>query len=82
MTIILLIFLSAMHFGGEVNWNRLDFLLAAILLLGSGFLVLFFLKRIKNPKYRALIIFAIVVLLLLFWAELGVGIFGTPLSGD
>jgi len=40
------------------------------------------LRRIKSIDKRILIIGAIVVLFLLIWAELAVGIFGTPFAGS
>ncbi len=79
---ILLIPLVAMQFTTEVNWNLTDFVVAGILLLGFGFIIEFTLRKLSGSKYKAVIIAAIVIILLLIWAELGVGIFGTPFAGD
>jgi len=81
-TILLLIPLIAMQFSNEVNWKLSDFIIAGALLLGTGFLIDFFLRRIKNVKYRFVIVLALLVVLLLVWAELAVGVFGTPFSGS
>jgi len=40
------------------------------------------LRKIKKTKYQIIIILAILVVLLLIWAELAVGIFGSPFSGN
>ena len=79
---ILLIPLIAMQFTDEVNWQLTDFVIFGGLLLGVGFLIDMTLQKLKTSKYKTLIIFAIVLLFLLIWAELGVGIFGTPFAGS
>ena len=82
VALLLLIPLIAMQFTNEVNWNLADFIVAAILLLGTGFPIDFIIKRVKKAKYRIALSLAVVMMLLLIWAELAVGIFGTPLSGQ
>lgn len=79
---ISLIPLVAMNFTNEVNWKFFDFLVAAVLLIGTGLALEFILRRIKTKRYR--IIFGIVLLLVLFltWGELAVGIFGTVIAGS
>jgi peptidoglycan/LPS O-acetylase OafA/YrhL len=80
--ILLLIPLLAMQFTEEVNWTLLDFVVAAALLLGTGLMCELTLRKINKPRDRIAICVAILVLLLLIWAELAVGIFETPLSGQ
>jgi hypothetical protein len=82
VTIVLLIPLIAMQFTNEVNWTLLDFVVMGILLYGTGFLCELAMRRVKSIDKRILIIGAIVVLFLLIWAELAVGIFGTPFAGS
>lgn len=79
---ILLIPLIAMQFTNEVNWQLIDFIIFGGLLLGVGVLIDITLRKLKQSKYKPLIIIGIVVLFLLIWAELGVGIFGTPFAGS
>ncbi|MGO4819139.1 hypothetical protein [Flavobacterium sp. W22_SRS_FP1] len=79
--ILLTIPIIAMQLTDEVNWTLQDFIVAAALLLGTGLLCEFTLKKVKQPKYRIAICLAFLLLLLLIWAELAVGIFRTPLSG-
>jgi asparagine N-glycosylation enzyme membrane subunit Stt3 len=72
---LLLIPLIAMQFTNEVNWDILDFIVAAILLLSTGLACNFIIQKIKNTKFRIAICLAIVVTFLLIWTELAVGIF-------
>ena len=38
--------------------------------------------KVSSVKSRSIIILIILMTFLLIWAELGVGIFGTPFAGD
>ena len=80
--VILLIPLIAMQFTEEVNWEVPDFIIAGILLLGTGFLMELVIRKIKKQQYRILLIGALAILLILIWVELAVGVFGTPLVGN
>lgn len=79
---LLLIPLVAMNFSNEVNWSAFDFIVGGTLLIGTGLVIEFILRKIKTLKLR--IIFGLVLFLVLFliWAELAVGVFGTPFAGS
>ena len=79
-TIILIIPLIAMQFTTEVNWDISDFIIAGLLLYGTEIIIDFILA--KSKKYKTVLIVAILVLLLLIWAEMAVGIFGSPIAGS
>jgi predicted PurR-regulated permease PerM len=79
--LMLLVPLVAMQFTDEVAWSLADFIVAGILLLGAG-LVYELIARRVNPRYRAVIAVVLMAILLLAWAELAVGIFGTPFVGS
>lgn len=79
---LLLIPFVAMQFSDEVNWTAIDFVIAGLLLLGAGLMLDLVLRKIKNTKYQIIIIVAILMLLLLIWAELAVGISDTLLKGN
>ncbi len=79
---ILLIPLIAMKFTSEVNWKISDFIVAGILLLGAGASLEFILRKIKSSKNRLILILVVLLALSLIWAELAVGIFGTPFAGS
>ncbi|QCR22752.1 hypothetical protein [Pontibacter sp. SGAir0037] len=84
LTVALLLFipLLAMQFTDEVNWTLLDFIVAGVLLLGTGLLCELVIRTVKNMDYRVGIIAVILVALFLIWVELAVGIFGTPFAGS
>ena len=79
---LLLIPLIAMQFSDAVNWSATDFLIMGILLLGTGLLCELVLRKIRQTKHRILMLVVILGLFLLVWAELAVGIFGTPFAGS
>jgi len=64
-----------------MNWGPADFLLALILLTMTGLSIMLAAKKI-GQKYRKWAFIAIVCLLILVWAELGVGVFGSVVAGD
>lgn len=80
--LILLIPAIAMQFTDEVNWDLGDFTVAGILLLVMGLLFDLVIRKVNKSEYRIIIYVVIVVVFLLIWAELAVGIFGTPFAGD
>ena len=79
---ILAIPLIAMQFTAEVNWSLSDFVIMGILLTGTGLIAELVLRKVRKPKNRFLLIAAILILLFLIWAELAVGIFGSPFAGS
>lgn len=79
---LLLIPLIAMNFTNEVRWEIFDFVVAGILLGGAGLSLEFILRKIKPLRYRILFGLVLFLVLLLIWAELAVGIFGTPFAGS
>ena len=82
IAILLLIPFIAMQFTDEVNWNLMDFVVAGGLLLTTGLVLNFLMQKVKSPKYRVAIALAVLIVLFLIWAELAVGIFGSPFSGS
>jgi hypothetical protein len=51
------------------------------LLLGLGMTIIFVLKKFKQSPNRLSYISAVIIVFLLIWAELAVGVFGSPLAG-
>jgi hypothetical protein len=80
--LILLIPFIAMRFTSEVNWSLFDFVVAGTLLFGTGLTIELLIRNVKKINYRIALIVAILLALLLVWAELAVGIFGTPFAGS
>ena len=80
--ILLLIPLVAMQFSDAVDWTLLDFVVAGALLFGTGLMCELVIRKVNNIRYRIAFCVALLVVLLLIWAELAVSIFGTVLSGQ
>lgn len=79
---ILLIPFVAMQFTNEVNWDIFDFVVAGVLLMGTGLMIELAIRTIKNKNTQISIIAAILFGLFLLWTELAVGIFGSPIAGS
>jgi len=71
-----------MQFTDEVNWTLEDFVVAAVLLGGFAMVYELFRHLVSSPQKRSLIFVLLVVLLIIIWAEMAVGIFGSPLAGS
>lgn len=80
--LILLIPFIAMQFTKEVNWSVDDFLLAGALLSTLGFLIELVFRKVALKANRIGILILILLAFLLIWAELAVGLFGTPFTGS
>lgn len=80
--LLLLIPFIAGQFTNEVNWSPFDFLIMGGLLLSLGLVLEFFLRKVKKQEHRIIAVFSVLLVFLLIWAELAVGIFGTPFAGS
>jgi hypothetical protein len=78
--LILLVPLAAMQFTDQVAWTLADFVAAGVLLFGAG--LAYVLLTRKAHGRRVAIAVAIALVLLVVWAELAVGVFGTPWAGS
>jgi len=79
---ILSIPLIAIQFSSDVKWTFTDFMVAAFLLTATG-LFCELMIRVVNKRYlRYVLIFLALVVLALVWAELAVGVFGSPFAGS
>lgn len=79
---LLLIPLIAMQFTDEVKWSAADFAVAGVLLFGTGLACELIIRKVRKIEYRIVVCAAILVMLLIVWAELAVGIFGSPFAGN
>ena len=80
--LLLSIPLIAMQLTDEVNWSFFDFIIMGIMLSITGLALGIIIKKIKYHKYRNIFIAIIIMIFLLIWAELAVGLFGTPFAGN
>lgn len=79
---LLLIPLVGMQFSNEITWTALDFLIAAVLLFSTGLVIELVLRKVRSTEKRLILCGIILAAFLLIWAELAVGIFGSPLAGS
>jgi FtsH-binding integral membrane protein len=79
---VLLIPYVAMHFTKEVNWELNDFMMMGVLLISFGLLCELVLRFAKTTKLRFLLCGTVIIVFFLLWAELAVGIFGSPIAGS
>ena len=78
---LLLIPAVAMTLSDTVQWTWFDFIVMGSLLLVLGMTISFVLKKFKQSPNRLSYISAVIIVFLLIWAELAVGVFGSPLAG-
>ena len=79
---LLLVPLIAMQFTSEVSWTFFDFVVAGVLLTGTGLVCELVLRAFRKKPYRIAGILLVLFICFLIWAELAVGIFGTPFAGS
>ena len=79
---LLLIPLVGMAITDEINWSLFDFIGMGSLLILLSIGINFASNRAKNLKNRVLYIGILVIIFMLIWAELAVGLFGTPFAGS
>lgn len=79
---ILSVPLIAMQFSSSWNWDGTDFLVMGFLLISTSLLCEWVLRKVKSTRARILLCGGILLCLLLIWAELAVGVFGTQWAGS
>jgi len=80
--LLLLIPLLVMQFTDEVNWKIGDFIVMGILLFSAGLAYELIAKKMSTATRRVAVAIAIGLVFLLIWAELAVGVFGSPFAGS
>jgi hypothetical protein len=82
VVLLLLVPLISMQFSDDFNWSAADFVIAGVMLLGTGLLCELVMRKVKTPRRRLVFCLVLLAVLLLVWAELAVGVFGTPFAGS
>ena len=72
----------SMYFTHEVNWSFADFCTAAVLLFGTGSMGIVCWEHINSTYWRIIALVALILGFILIWAELAVGVFGSPFAGN
>ena len=80
--LILSVPLVAMEFTEEVDWKLNDFVIMGILLISTGLGIELAIAKVSNPRDRIIAALVILAAFLLIWAELAVGVFGSPFAGS
>ncbi|HMQ08472.1 MAG TPA: hypothetical protein PKC30_14320 [Saprospiraceae bacterium] len=75
--LILLIPFVAMQFNSEVQWSPFDFMIAGLLIFGTGLLLLWGMRHGNLLLYRIAIGFSILSVLFMIWANLSIGLVGS-----
>lgn len=79
---LLMVPLVAMQFTSEVGWDAFDFIVAGVLLFGTGLAIELALRIVTGFWTRVAAVLGLLFILFLVWAELAVGIFGSPIAGS
>jgi hypothetical protein len=64
------------------DWSSMDYVIMGFLLLVTGLSCELVLRKFKSMKQRIFIVGVVLFAFFLVWAELAVGIFGTPFAGS
>ena len=69
-------------FSNKVNWSLFDFIVIGILLVFTGLSIHFILEKVRNKTLRIGPIIFVIIIFLMIWAELAIGVFGSPIAGS
>ena len=82
ITLFLLVFFYlGNEFNNAVKWQLDDFLIAGGFILAVGLILEWAIEQFGGRYKRMLFTLSMLFLIFLLWAELGVGIFNTPIAG-
>ena len=81
-TLILLLPLIGMQVSEGVDWDLRDFIVMGFLLYGTALIIELIMRKVKSTQKRLIYSAVILGILFLIWAELAVGVFGTPFAGS
>ena len=79
---LLIIPFVGMQVSTEVNWTFTDFLVGGILLMVAATSVNLILNFIHIKTLKIVLLILSFIFIVLIWAELAVGIFGSPFTGS
>ena len=69
-------------FSNQVNWSLFDFIIMGLLLGMLGIIIHFILEKVRDKTFRIVPIIFVLIIFLMIWAELSVGVFGSPIAGS
>ena len=65
----------------DFNWSLVDFIIMGVLIFSFLSFTTFIRKKFSGIK-EVLAVIIVVIVFILLWAELAVGIFGSPFAGS
>jgi dipeptide/tripeptide permease len=81
-TVILTIPILGKLYTDDFQWALPDFIIGAILLYGTSFMIDVILRKVQKKSHKIALNGLILLVLLCIWAELAVGLIGTPFAGN
>lgn len=81
-TVILTIPILGKLYTDDFQWALPDFIIGAMLLYGTSFLIDVIMRKVQKKSHRIALSGLILLVLLCIWAELAVGLIGTPFAGN
>jgi dipeptide/tripeptide permease len=82
ITVILTIPVLGKLYTDDFQWALPDFIIGAMLLYGTSFMIDVILRKVQKKSHRIALSGLILLVLLCIWAELAVGLIGTPFAGN
>jgi hypothetical protein len=79
--VVLLVFFFANLLSDQVTWSMFDFLIGGGLIFAFATVEIFLWKKLHS-QYRWFVLLFALFLFLILWAEMAVGLFGSPLAGN
>jgi hypothetical protein len=79
---ILLVPMLVQLFLKAVQWSLFDYIVMGVLLLGLALGITLVYKMRTNKNIRRILLLVVLILFFILWAELAVGLFGSPLAGN
>ena len=80
--LLLLIPLFGNCYSNQVNWSLFDFIVMGFLLGLTGLSIHFTMDKVRNKTLRIVSIIFVLIIFLMIWAELAIGVFGSPIAGS
>lgn len=80
VTVLLVVFLASL-LSDEVTWSVYDFLIGGGLIFVFATIEIILWNKLKN-QHRLFVVLFVLLVFLILWAEMAVGLFGSPLAGN
>ena len=80
VAVLLVVFLASL-LSDEVTWSVYDFLIGGGLIFVFAAIEIILWNKLKN-QHRLFVVLFVLLVFLILWAEIAVGLFGSPLAGS